>query len=60
MSKKHYIRIAKVLNTAYNYTQADEGKSLVCNIAHAMAEEFQRDNKNFDLSRFMQAVHKEN
>lgn len=60
MTKKHYIRIAKVLNTAYNYTQAYEGRSLVCNIALALAEEFQMDNKNFDYRKWMEAVHKEN
>jgi hypothetical protein len=60
MTKKHYIKIAKILNTAYNYTQCDEGKSLVCNIAQAMAEEFQTDNKNFNYTKWIQAVHKEN
>ena len=37
-----------------------EWASFVCNIAQAMAEEFQMDNKNFNYSKWIQAVHKEN
>ncbi len=55
MSKKHYIVIAQILNHAYEHNQSCETRYVVKNIAYALVEFFQRDNKNFDVQKFIVA-----
>ena len=55
MSKKHYIKIAEVLNHAYEHNQTCETRYVIKNITFALAEFFEEDNKNFDTSKFVVA-----
>lgn len=59
MTKKHYIVIAKILNNAFCHNIFDDDRVIVSNIAHAMAREFCKDNKNFNCDKFLDAVFKE-
>ena len=62
MSKKHYIRVARIIADQIEFTlKFNDGKieqhriAATVQIAHDLADMLQRDNPQFDRDRFLKA-----